>query len=822
MTVIPLPSGVFIDGADEPHILEGEGARKLFSQLLPLMDGSRTTQQIRQELPGVPATDLHAALSDLLRWGLVEDAETSRDNMVANPEAVAFFSRFFGRHGTHASGREVYEALQTFEIILANTREGSCHINTLRSLLVQSGVGKVTILESEHLLQSKDTLPARSLVISCCFEEEDRSWHGSLDAWCKTHERSWLRAVLSEKKGHADLGPLFHPANACYHCFYDFHCSSRGAAPFADDSNRDTNAQFLIGLLAIEAIYLLSDASPSLIEREVQRYELPEWNAGSLRWARKPGCPHCRPLDLPRNHLPEQAFIDTAIIFEDHLGLPSRPRSSAARELSQSIIDLPRQMTRLTNCRQIALERAIPELPSSVLEVREKKGPRQSLAIADLAILLMMTAGLRSQRSGNLEISRWAATAGNLGSVEVFVVVREVSEMEPGVYFYQAADHSLARFQSRRKTLDVNDFMHRILAVQAESLPLALVLFTGAFHRVEQKYGTFGYRLLNFDAGVAMSQLHMVANARNICSTTVSRWPDDLIEQQLNLFPMQQHCTGIVALSATNWRKTDAGAAPLRKGLPRSTKPIQHFVELPTRQVFEMLLRESRVSEHELGYTPWEIPGELQNVHKEGQTLAALSSRHTGGMSVGEVLAHRKSIRHYAANPVSLNHVGCMLQYACQGDRTDWPEEHAAGQDLTFLAVAARIEGLSPGVYSYMQEVHALEFSGPGPTVREGVELYVQAEFSSAPLAVWITGNLAAACARHGAFGHRQLLLRAGAAANRLWMAALGMGLEGCIVAGLVSGAARRWLGLDGYQRASLIAFSTGHSPGQSAARDWR
>src|SRR6516225_7878024 len=77
MTVIPLPSGVFIDGADEPHILEGEGARKLFSQLLPLMDGSRTTQQIRQELPGVPATDLHAALSDLLRWGLVEDAETS-------------------------------------------------------------------------------------------------------------------------------------------------------------------------------------------------------------------------------------------------------------------------------------------------------------------------------------------------------------------------------------------------------------------------------------------------------------------------------------------------------------------------------------------------------------------------------------------------------------------------------------------------------------------------------------------------------------------------------------------------------------------------
>jgi nitroreductase len=91
------------------------------------------------------------------------------------------------------------------------------------------------------------------------------------------------------------------------------------------------------------------------------------------------------------------------------------------------------------------------------------------------------------------------------------------------------------------------------------------------------------------------------------------------------------------------------------------------------------------------------------------------------------------------------------------------------------------------------------------------VELFVQSDFADAPAVIWIAGNLAAACASDGARGHRHLLLRAGAAAHRLWMAALASGLNGSIVAGLVPGAARRLLGFDGYKTASLLAFAAGH-----------
>src|SRR5262249_53273295 len=121
-----------------------------------------------------------------------------------------------------------------------------------------------------------------------------------------------------------------------------------------------------------------------------------------------------------------------------------------------------------------------------------------------------------------------------------------------------------------------------------------------------------------------------------------------------------------------------------------------------------------------------------------------------------------------------------------------------------------RVEGLRPGVYVFNHQTHALHGSGAVPTGSEAVELFVQDEFASAPAMGWISGNLAAACARHGAFGHRQLLLRAGAAAHRLGMAALGMDLSGTIVAGVVPGAARK-LGFNGYTEASLVAFVMGH-----------
>jgi SagB-type dehydrogenase family enzyme len=580
--------------------------------------------------------------------------------------------------------------------------------------------------------------------------------------------------------------------------------------------DQETKVQLLISLLAVEIIYLLSSIGPSLTERGFQRHEIQGWSSRNLRCVRIPGCIRCRP-DGQKSL--ERPSIDTAVVFEDYIGLPARPQSlpRVTQEIAEAHADLGRQTTRLLNSTQIALPRSIPELPFSVLcsLCKTQADRHQPLTIDDLATVLMMTAGVRAPEIQGGEKQRWAATAGNLGSVELFIVVRNVSGLAPGIYFYQADDHSLAAFKRRAGALDPDEFIRRITGGQAEDLADVLVLFTGAFHRVVRKYQQFGYRLLQFDAGVAMSQLQMVAQALNMNPRVIARWPDDLVEDQLNLATQHQQLTTAVALSGKQGTQRPAGSSagqiPLRSDTPPSCKNIQEFSDLSVEQVFEMLFVESRLREEDLCASPFEIPRELRSTRGQQANVKPLPAPHQNGCSVGEVLTARTSVRHYSTKPVGADQLGSMLHHAHEGDLADWPSERSEDQALTFLAIASRVQGVEPGVYAYVPREHTLVVAKPVIAVEKMIDLFVQPEFASAPVIIWIAGNLAASCARHGAFGHRQLLLRAGAAANRLWMAAMAMDLGGCIVAGVVPGAARQQLGLDGYRHASLIAFAAGH-----------
>ena len=145
-------------------------------------------------------------------------------------------------------------------------------------------------------------------------------------------------------------------------------------------------------------------------------------------------------------------------------------------------------------------------------------------------------------------------------------------------------------------------------------------------------------------------------------------------------------------------------------------------------------------------------------------------------------------------------------------DAQDWTLENEAGNPLDFYLVAWRVKDLEPNVYRYDPVKHVLLEVGAAPQEKAQREtLFLQTEFAEAPLIILIAGNLAAACARHGSWGHRQLLLRAGSAGQALWLASVSMGLVGTVFAGFIGSAAREMAGVDGYKKASLLAFSVGY-----------
>jgi SagB-type dehydrogenase family enzyme len=213
-----------------------------------------------------------------------------------------------------------------------------------------------------------------------------------------------------------------------------------------------------------------------------------------------------------------------------------------------------KESKRFRNCEQVLLYRGSLQLEIGTLDAMRNDGGAHEdpLTLGDLAAILALTAGIR-EINGEA-INRWAATAGNCGSVELFVAARSVDGLGQGIYLYQPEEHSLARFR-KRDSLEISEFMCRVLGLGEDVLPDALILFTGAFHRLARKYGSFGYRLINLDAGAALSQLHLVARSLNLHARTATKWADDLIQEQLNLNVFDEQPTAVIEISGSARKK---------------------------------------------------------------------------------------------------------------------------------------------------------------------------------------------------------------------------------------------------------------------------
>lgn len=820
LVVAPAKDGLVIDGTSQLQVIQGKATQRLVPRLIELMDGSRTVKELEAALPEVPAEYIGAAISLLARCGLVESGVVNPEfSSVVLPEPLAFFRRYVASTHANPSGRSAYDKLQAAEVAIVSPASMSTEAGVLKTLLESSGLGSVILLPPESLstMRPPEDAGVARLMVGFSFLGEDDRRFTELEDWCSKQRLSWIRMVVDKSGNWADVGPIFRfNQTPCYRCFRAIHEIPGAAAPL---ELSQAERQFWIGLLATEIIYSFNRIGSLITGRSFERYALDTWSSQSLNWPRIPGCPRCLPLcedgGESRPGPEAQSAIETALVFEEYVGLRSREFSVTKNPLHTSMImELARQTKRLPNCPAYPLEGQMPRLESGTLDLLQSPLFTASpvFTVKQLAALLMLTAGVRRAWSNEKQLKRWAPSAGNLGSPELFVVAREVEDLPAGFYFYQPGDHSLAHFRRRDGALPVEEFMARVMPARVGELPAALVLFTGAYHRVSQKYGPFAYRLINLDGGVALSQFQFAACGLSIRSEILPRWADGLIEEQCNLEPMGEQSTAVAAIFTGDHPKNDSPRPPASLA-PKNVETARSFCGWTPEELTEKLYRDSRIHEPDLCLSAVESSAAISPWKNSGGPRAAIALPlpAQGGRLAGEVLSLRASVRRFTRDSVHPQQLGTMLYCAHRADAERWVEEHRAGCPLTYLALAWNVEGMGPGVYRYDAEEHALKFLEPAPSPQQTTELFLQDEFHAVPLVVWISGNLAAACSRHGSFGHRQLLLRAGASGHALWTAAMGMGLSGSLISGLVPGAARRQFRLDGYRRASLLAFAAGH-----------
>ena len=136
---------------------------------------------------------------------------------------------------------------------------------------------------------------------------------------------------------------------------------------------------------------------------------------------------------------------------------------------------------------------------------------------------------------------RTAPSAGALYPLELYAVIGDVEELEPGVYQYLPAEHALARVASpdpppasapddRREAL--SGAALRQLAIR--NAPTVLVL-AGVVERTAAKYGDRAERYVHIEVGAAAQNVYLECESLELGTVFIGAFDDEAVAGVLGL-----------------------------------------------------------------------------------------------------------------------------------------------------------------------------------------------------------------------------------------------------------------------------------------------
>ena len=184
-------------------------------------------------------------------------------------------------------------------------------------------------------------------------------------------------------------------------------------------------------------------------------------------------------------------------------------------------------------------------------------------------------------------------------------------------------------------------------------------------------------------------------------------------------------------------------------------------------------------------------------------------------LSLERAIASRRSVRDYAAAPLTLDDLSRLL-HAAQGitePRRGLRAVPSAGAlyPIELYPVVRDVAGLEPGIYHYAVQEHALERVQAGDlhsaVMRAGLG---QSVLGRAAVCFVLSAIFQRTRFKYRERAYRYVLLEAGHVGQNLCLAATGLGLGACTVGAFDDDALNDLLGLDGQEEAALYISAVG------------
>jgi SagB-type dehydrogenase family enzyme len=162
------------------------------------------------------------------------------------------------------------------------------------------------------------------------------------------------------------------------------------------------------------------------------------------------------------------------------------------------------------------------------------------LELAALGQILHQSYGVTGETrvaGGTVQKLRAAPSAGALYPAELYLGVRRVAGIEPGLYHYEVEEHALALLAAG----DPTDALFDVCCYQPHARTASVVvLLAGAIQRTRRRYGDRGYRYVLLDCGHLAGNLVLAATALGLAAVTSCAFFDDAANELLRLDGLEE------------------------------------------------------------------------------------------------------------------------------------------------------------------------------------------------------------------------------------------------------------------------------------------
>jgi len=391
-----------------------------------------------------------------------------------------------------------------------------------------------------------------------------------------------------------------------------------------------------------------------------------------------------------------------------------------------------------------------------------------ALGLSELVAVLYYAAGVTKKKTypgGGEVLFRAAASTGALYQTEVYVVVGDVTGLEPGLYHFCPGDFTLRRLRAG----DVRAALAESAADDSIRRRPATLVLTAIYWRNAWKYQARAYRHLFWDSGTMLANVLAVGDALGLAPRLLTGFVDADVNRLLGLDEAREVALELVALGPDG--APAPASAPLdaiqHATMPLSSSevdyPLIHEIQAASRLDTAAAVRAWRSRE-------WSSPTQPLSANAALVTLPPPRPR--TGRGLGETIQRRGSTRQFGHASLTAEELGTTLWAAARPVDADVP-----GSLVDLYLIVNAVDGVASGSYFYRPDTHTLETLARGDFRNRSAYLCLEQPLAGDAAAViyWLA-PLDAITRAFGDRGYRLVNLHAGLAGGRAYLAAYAQG----------------------------------------------